>query len=97
MWREAGGMLPSHVSAEEIYHDLQKAVHDEFERLAIGDGYRIGSRWTGHSKLAFDICRNGDVQVRFRPNIDARIEEGETEARQAANEFHKQVVEYFQS
>jgi len=97
MWKEAGGCIPYFISADRIYHDLKIAEKDKFKRWTMGDGYRIGSKWTCHSKLQFWMDPDGELEVRFCPNMDSRFEKGEEEARAAAKAFGKRVAEYLNS
>jgi len=95
MWQEAGGHIPSSISADQIYHDIQELPRDDFKRIILGDGYRIGSKWTGHSKLRFDIRYDGSFKVRFNLNMDSKYEK--KEARVAVETFEKRVSDYFES
>jgi len=97
LYKECGGCVPYHVSPQLILEDLKKAIEDDMTRFIIEDGYRIGSKWTGHSKLAFKIGYDQSIQPIFKTNLDRSIpyeKKLEPIAEASAKQFSKKVTEY---
>ncbi|MBN2142946.1 hypothetical protein JW711_06485 [Candidatus Woesearchaeota archaeon] len=98
MWQEAGGCAPSFISASTIYDEFQRLKpEDDMQREILSDGFRIGSKWTGHSKLRFEINDDYTFTVRFNTNLDPSYEKGEKQALAAARKFEKRVSDYLAS
>lgn len=100
IWESFGGCLPSYAKPGEIYADLEAVRLGVRDRDLVNDGFRIGSRFTGHSKLVLEVRHDGSLEVYFNPNLDvgspceARVE---PEARKASEDFGNAVREYFES
>jgi len=97
LYKECGGQVPSHITPELILNNLKKALNDDMTRHILEDGYRIGSKWSGHSKLAFDIRYDGSVHPIFRTNLDWSIpyeKKLEHIAEASAKQFSEKVEKY---
>ncbi len=97
LYKECGGCVPYHITPQLILEDLKKSVKDDMTRFIIEDGYRIGSKWTGHSKLAFEIKPDQSIQPIFKTNLDRSIpyeKKLEPIAEASAKQFSKKVTEY---
>ena len=58
--------------------------------------YRIGSRWSGHSKIYFEANRAGDITIRFNSNFDPKDRSGQeyNEAEIAGEIFVQETMKY---
>ena len=84
-----GSSMINDLSAKNILQDIQK--------WKVDDGYRVGSRWTGHSKLTFrKKYPHKDIIPEFNPNFDPQNRDSEyhKEAIEAAELFEKKSLEY---
>lgn len=64
------------------------------------DGYRVGSRWTGDSKLVFkEDFRTAHVTPYFNPNFHPRDRDSDLhlKAQEAGKLFKKESLEYLAS
>jgi len=98
--KHAGIEMPDYVSPYDVYLELLDAKEDPSAGWDAADGYRVGSKFTGHSKLAFVIHDDGDLQLMFRPNLDRRyLHEAKLEPRAnaTAERFSGEVKAYFDS
>ncbi|MBI2572429.1 hypothetical protein HYV86_01085 [Candidatus Woesearchaeota archaeon] len=87
----AGRASLDFIDAESVLADIQSG-----NRIKTQEGYRIGSQWTGHSKLAFRVNQTGDIIPDFNPNLQAheRGTERYQAAERASQEFQTAALEY---
>ena len=81
------------------YLHLNSILEDIKSNYA-SDGYRIGSKWTAHSKLVFRIdYSNREIIPTFNPNFDPKDRNSKTyeEAQKAGELFKKKSLEYLSS
>jgi hypothetical protein len=79
-------------SAESVLEDIQNQ--------RVYDGYRIGSRWTFHSKLTFrSEYPDKNIIPSFNPNFDPRDRDSDEhlQAEKAGQLFEKKSLEYLSS
>ncbi|MDD5132993.1 MAG: hypothetical protein PHD81_03330 [Candidatus Nanoarchaeia archaeon] len=85
-----------HYNGKRLYEDFQKALAgNQMELFLIEEGYRLGSKWTGHSKLKFRI-HNETITAIFYPNL-LREEKGHKQAEKAGKLFTETVEKYLNS
>ncbi len=102
-----GGTVPRNEEGEflhmadprKIYDRLEEAVADSGQginhaRFMLNDGFRFGSKYTPHSKLVFYVSPHGELEPRFRINMDRDFSLYD-EARKASEEFERKVNRYF--
>lgn len=73
-----------------------QTIHTEIQTISADamfqDGYRVGSRWSVHSKLKFtQQLLPPYLPVGFNPSISYRSEEEKAEIERATREFYTKV------
>jgi len=77
-----------------------ESVLKAVQNHSVSDGYRIGSRWTMHSKLTFrEEHPDWHVVPSFNPNFDPKDRDSEryADAQKAGQLFEKKSLEYLTS
>jgi hypothetical protein len=88
LYQEILGGNISILRVVDLLNDLKNGRGDSYY-----DGYRIGSRWTNHSKLYFKHDLEGNLTALFNPNFDPQDKDSESykKACKAGQSFQEAV------
>ena len=101
---EVHRLYEEHVGSQEI--DFERRMYctpdgflKELKGKRRGENYRIGSRWTFHSKLEVGVDNEGNISFEFYENFDSRNREGERydEAVAGGRAFESAVETYLKN